>query len=458
MDLYEFISSDFIKPSKREESPIAKEPITEPKEIPATPPVPSENEMFLKRIKELESLVEILQSERKEISSRLKSTEYDKASLEGLIQELRDKQSYLIEQIKSVKDDKDASLITNIENLQRQVEVLSHEKTDLLNSNKQLESTIELLNKERQAIEGSLQSIKKEKDDLLRNSETLQSNQDSKIADLEKSISLLQVELKEKQLIIERLTENIIEYKTHIDDLKKDHTKYKQNTIVAIIAICIVAIITIIILLNNKIKDKTSLSMKPTIEQSKETKEIKQESMSTQPNTQAANTNTLSTTQNKTSQDKATISPDKPLKNNIATSNDKKVNKNENRANVKPSFSVNAKGFKVSLKPLTKERLSKLNIPSEVISKIDYECAYLINIKTKIYLLDEDFKKSPNISFLYKDGDRQKPVEIITSSYKRSKKTSTVEIQSIVTTEKGVKPLGVVIGPMKKNNLKVTII
>ncbi|MCX8069265.1 MAG: hypothetical protein N2738_02050, partial [Thermodesulfovibrionales bacterium] len=448
--------------SKKEKNDVNSKTDNDIVNLSDNPSIPSEKELLLNKIKELESLVETLQSERREITSKLKTTEYDKASLEELIQELKDKQSYLIEQIKAEKEDKDSTLISNIENLQKQVESLIQEKTAILTTNQQFETTIEALKKEKQEIEDKIKKLIIEKEGLLNNFESEANQKDNKIAELQKSISLLQVELKEKQLIIERLTESNIEYKSYIDDLKRDHSKYKQNTLFAIISILVVVTIIIILLMNNKIQQKSTVSMQPKIEKTKESNELKQDNLLSQSNVPIPSQTNQANEEQKASQDKSSANVDNSTGDTRPTVNEVKNTKpsdqKENIISQRTAFDVKAKDFKVSLKPITKENISRLKIRTEKISKIDYSCSYLVTIRTKKHLINKDFKKSPNISFIYHGEDKYHPVKIVSFSYSKNKRNSGIKIQSIVITDREKKPVGIVIGPMNKDNLKIIII
>ena len=457
MDLYEFISPNF--PSDKKEFPIdKKEQVEIQKDVEPIENSQNENQLLLKRIKELESLVDILQSERKEINTRLQSTEYQKASLETLIKELKDKQGYLIEQIKTVKDDKDSTLKSNIEALEKKIEFLLNEKQEILSSNKQLESLIETLKTERGNLEISNINLLKEKDKLIKELEEVLKNRDDQIADFKKSISLLENEMKEKQSIIERLTENNIDYKTKIEELKKDFEKSKQNFIFLLIAICFVMIITIIFIFSNKLPDKKSSSSKPSIdnsaEKSIENKELKQELVTNPTATAIPSNNT--TTQNEMA--------------NISSHPEKSKSENTKKDEKKPSYNMTSKddalskkaikvrtnGYQVSLKALTTEDLSKLNSALNIASEIDFNRAYLVTIRTNTHKITKDFAKEPKISVIYRNGINYETVKVTKSYYKKIKKN--IEIKAIITNEKNINPIGIVIGPMNKNNLKITIV
>lgn len=440
MDLYEFISDGLLKPSTPASS-TSEQRESEEKDTNSSVSPEIKAQPQYSRLEELEKTISQLKTENSELNTKLIAAEQVNIQLQKLVSELQTKQHQLIEQIEHTEREKDNTLKAQGEQYKAKIEALLSEKKVLEDSNKQLQLLSDSLKTKNRGLEEELKRHKEELQSHIYNSRLDINQRETEIADLKKSISLLQKENSEKQHTIEKLTEKNIEYKSRLEDLSRQLSNFKQNTFLVLMVLCSLILIVALVIAAKKGKEKKTSLLPTTMTAQQDTQRPKQDPQYSQTlNHHPINTN------------------HSPANEKVEQAVEDKNSDKTIPALPKKTFSIQtANGIEVSLSSVNLYTLPKSLLKQEI-KLAKTERLYLLSLRVKRNLVSQFFKRSPKIVLFYNNQRGYEKAEVIGSVSRRDRDKSYVHIQSLIRVENTREPLGIKIGPLNKERLVLTVI
>lgn len=266
------------------------------------------------------------------------------------------------------------------------------------------------------------------------------------VARLKQQNSLLQQEL---SVTVGRLEHAEIEKEDSLHNLEriqKDFSGYIQKTNIAIVIACIAAVAAIAGLLIYSYSHRTVIEQKPAvrIEQQKQAVSIEQQKPAVRPVPPAAG--------------KAGPIARPMLKGADKTGASSQGTRKASVRAVWPAkpFTLDTGGFRVSLVPLDPEAVKKLP------AALRHEAAgthhfYIVKVRAARGVLSAEFMKSPSIDFISRDNVHARQAVHTSTSARLYAGRGTVQLRCLVSLKKDFQPVGIIIGPMNKEALRISI-